>query len=286
MALTSVQLSHHPEFHDEIRLHARALLDAHERFPRISSVFATEQRAMMGSIAFSLYFMSGLETPHRSFTLARFYELVEDFSVASRNTAEAFIKEMLKYGYLRYASSDGDRRVRPFEPTETSMDALMTWAMAHLHTLDGFDGGARAVAVANEPDVLFKLHPQVAVGLVGEGRKEEFSGTLSLFAWVVNSKLFLLRILAGMGPVDASLDQVSTDIDSIADLAAWLGVSQTHFARKLRDAETMGSIGWRGQRGQSPMWVSTGFLKEITDEQASRLAFFDAAYDAVFGERT
>tara|TARA_R110000868_G_scaffold29330_8_gene109034 strand:+ start:2784 stop:3644 length:861 start_codon:yes stop_codon:yes gene_type:complete len=282
MALTSLELSGLPAFHDEVRLHARALLEAHEQYPRLSSVFATEQRAMMGSIAFSLYFMSEPEAPRRSFTLARYLDLVESYSVASRNTADAFIKEMLKYGYLRYADAESDRRARPFEATETSMDGLLMWAMAHLRTLDNFDGGKRVGTVAQDPDVLFKLHPLIAVGLVGDGRKEEYSGTLSLFAWVVNSKLFFLRILAGMGPVEEGATQITTDIDSIPQLAAWMNVSQTHFARKLREAEDMGSIGWSGPRGQSPMWISTQFLHEMTNEQASRLAFFDTAFEAVF----
>jgi hypothetical protein len=285
MALTAAQISLHPSFYDEIRLHAQALLRAHEAFPRISSVFATEQRSMLGSIAFSLYFMSEPGVAPRSFTMAQYYDVVEAFKVSSRNTADAFIKEMLKYGYIRYASSDSDRRSRPFEPTETSVNALMTWAMAHLRTLDNFDGGQRAEVVSQDPDVLFKLHPHIAAGLVGDGRKEESSGTLALFAWVVNSKLFLLRILAGMGNVDEETSQISTDIDSLVDLVAWLGVSQSHFARKLREAEAMGSLGWRGQRGLSPMWISTGFLKEMLDEQTARLAFFDYAFDIVFGEK-
>ncbi len=33
-----------------------------------------------------------------------------------------------------------------------------------------------------------------------------------------------LRILAGMGPVEAGASRVSTDIKSIVDLAAWLPV--------------------------------------------------------------
>ena len=73
-----------------------------------------------------------------------------------------------------------------------------------------------------------------------------------------------------------------TDIESTADLTRWMNVSRTHLARKLRDAEDMGSLGWCGDRGNSQMWISSGFLHEIVSEQASRLAFFDMAYELVF----
>ncbi len=282
MALTALQISCHPKSHDEIRLHARALLDAHEKFPRLSSVFASEQRGMMANIAFSLYFDPASDLPRRGIVLARFLALVEERGVASRNTADVFIKEMIKYGYLRPFSVDGDRRMRPLEPTETSMAGFVTWVMAHLKTLDGFDGGARADAVMRNLDALSKLQPLVATDLVGDGSQAEYPETLALFAWVNNSKLFSLRILAGMGDAEAGASQVSTDVESVAELAEWMNVSQTHLTRKLREAEAMGSIGWTGRRGQSSMWISTGFLKELTDEQASRLAVFDAAFDAVF----
>lgn len=287
MSLTALQLSGFPAFHDAVRSHARALLDAHEAFPRLSSVFASEQRGMMANIGLSLYFQTGMEAGQRSIVLARFVELVERYGVASRNTADAFIKELLKYGYLRHSPAAGDRRVRPLEPTETAMAGVATWAMAHLRTLDELDGGARAEFFMRDPDVLSRLQPHIAHGLVGEGGQATYPPTLALFAWVNNAKLLTLRILAGMGPLEAGASRVSTDIDSIGDLAVWLNIARTHLTPKLREAEAMGGLGWSGARGKSPMWISTGFLREMVDEQAARLAFFDAAFDAIFsGEST
>jgi len=284
MSLTALDIARHPRFHQESRLHARALLEAHEQFPRLSSVFASEQRGMMAGIALSLYFNSVPDLPRRGIVLARFLDQVEAHGVASRNTADVFIKEMVKYGYLRPFPVDGDRRRRPLEPTETSMACFVMWAMVHLATLDSFDAGERSAVVGRDLDVLSRLLPHIAVGLVGDGGMAEYPETLSLFAWVNNSKLLTLRILAGVSDVESGVSRVRTDVDSIAELATWMNVSQTHLTRKLREAEAMGSIGWNGRRGQSPMWISTGFLKEMTDEQASRLGVFDAAFDTVFSD--
>ena len=63
--------------------------------------------------------------------------------MASRNTADAFIKEMINYNFVRYIPGGKDKRIRPLEPTSTTLDTLSSWAMVHLATLDGLDGGQR-----------------------------------------------------------------------------------------------------------------------------------------------
>jgi hypothetical protein len=67
---------------------------------------------------------------------------------------------------------------------------------------------------------------------------------------------------------------------SVAAMAQWLRISRTHMARKLADAEEMGSIGWQGRRGHSVMWVSAGFRREYAMAQATKLPIIDTAFSA------
>jgi hypothetical protein len=60
-------------------------------------------------------------------------------------------------------------------------------------------------------------------------------------------------------------------------------LSRTHLARKLREAEAMGSLGWEGRRGHSVMWVSRGFREEYASAQAIKLSIVDHACEAVLG---
>jgi hypothetical protein len=69
-------------------------------------------------------------------------------------------------------------------------------------------------------------------------------------------------------------------------MAERLMLSRTHLSRKLKAAEAMGSIGWQGKRGQSLMWVSSGFRREYAMAQAVKLAIVDAAFAACFGRQT
>lgn len=277
MPLPASEIVSRPNFHDEVRRHARALLEIHEQYPRISSVFATEQRAMLGNIAFKQYFESNSLLPRRGILLARYLDAVEASGVASRNTADSFIKGMLKYGYLRTFEVPGDKRLHPLEPTETAITAFIMWLAVHLDTLDALDGGERIAVLGRNSDLVADIHVEASSNLLGDGAAAEYSQTLALFAWVNNSKLLTLRLLAGVGDVEAGATRVSTDLGSIVELADWLGISRSHLTRKMREAEEMGSLGWEGKRDKSPLWISTGFLKEMTDECAARLAILDAA---------
>lgn len=285
MPLTVSAILRHPDIHNEVRLLARDLLKINERHPRLASVFATEQRSMMGNIAFRVYFASVPELPRHGILLARFLDEVEASGVASRNTADGFIKEMTKYGYARQFDIPGNKRIRPYEPTETTIGVLIEWAMAHVATLDRLDSGNRVASVTGDLDTVSRLHVELSRDLLGDGSEAQYSRTLALFAWVNNSKLLNGRLLGGMGDVAPGATRVSTDIDSIAELASFLNISRTHLTRKIREVEAIGSIFWEGRRGLSPMWISTGFVQELIDECAARLAIFDAAYKVLFGNR-
>jgi len=71
-------------------------------------------------------------------------------------------------------------------------------------------------------------------------------------------------------------------VTSISGLALRLKLSRTQLSRKIAEAEAMGSLGWNGRRGRSPVWVSTGFRYEYHKAQALKLAIIDAAFDACF----
>ena len=109
--------------------------------------------------------------------------------------------------------------------------------------------------------------------------------TFSLFTWLNNGGLVMDWLIAGIEETDPDAERVATGIVSIAALAERLKLSRTHLARKLGDAEALGSIGWQGKRGQSVMWVSAGFRREYVTAQAVKLAIIDAAFDAGFRGR-
>ena len=279
MALSADEIAGHPGLHAAIRQQSQLLLQIYDGNPRLASVFGTQHRWLMAQAALALHFRGD----GRGTSGARILDFVSRHGVASRNTADAFIKEMLKYGYARLLPQADDKRTRPLEPTEASLDALHGWLGIHLATLDRLDRGQRLETFLGTQGALASLQPRIADGLLSSHRVRHPERTFSLFTWLNNGGLVMDWLIAGIEDTDPDAERVATGIVSIAALAERLKLSRTHLARKLGDAEALGSIGWQGKRGQSVMWVSAGFRREYVRAQAVKLAIIDAAFDACFG---
>lgn len=273
MAFSANEIAGHTALHGNIRNQAKALLAAYESSPRLASVFATQQRWLMAHAGLAVYFRQS------ALTTARFLQLVEQHSVASRNTADAFIKEMLRYNYVEPLPDNTDRRSNPLRPTTQTLQTVTAWAMIHLTTLDGLDGGSRLATFVSTPDALGRLQPGIADGLLTSGPVRTPEKTFSLFTWLNNGGVVMEWLISGVDPSLADQDHIPTGVVSIGEFANWLKLSRTHLARKLREAEDLGSIGWLGQRGHSVMWMSRDFYREYIDAQAVKLAIIDQAFE-------
>ena len=96
MTMTVDEILDHPALEPSVRGQAQALLSMQGSSPRISSVFATQQRWLMAHAALALYFRSEAKEAGGGLLTERFLEIVTQHDIASRNTAASFLKEMLK----------------------------------------------------------------------------------------------------------------------------------------------------------------------------------------------
>jgi hypothetical protein len=284
MAFTPEQIAAHPALHACIREQSRAMLNAFADNPRLSSVFATQQRWLMGHAALALYFRRIPDDDRTGFNAARFFDVIRRHDVASRNTADAFIKEMIYYRHTHYLPGGSDKRVRSLEPSKDALEALNGWAIAHLATLDMLDGGRRLSIYLAADNPLARLQPLIADALLTNDIVRRPPKTFSLFTWLNNGGVVMDWLIAGIEPAGPEVDRMPTSVFSIADMAGWLKLSRTHLTRKLREAEAMGSIGWQGRRGKSVMWVSKEFRAEYAMAQAVKLSIIDAAFEASYGQ--
>lgn len=179
MALTVDDILIHPALEQCIRGQARSLLLIHDASPRIASLFATQQRWLMAHAALAQYFREVANSGAGLLT-ERVLDLVVRHEIASRNTAAAFLKEMLKYGIVCHVAASEGRRHRPVEPAPTTLDALLHWHLVHLATLDGIDGGDRSAALRAQPETLASLQTLIADGLLGSNMVREPDRTFAL----------------------------------------------------------------------------------------------------------
>jgi hypothetical protein len=285
MAMTADDILYHPALEFHVRGQAKSLLQINDASPRLASLFGTRQRWLMAHAALSQYFRdaAAAATEADAGTLAgRLVDLVVRYEIASPNTATAFLKELMKYGIVQHVAASEGRRVRPIEPTPITLAALFLWHQVHLTTLDGLDGGGRVAALRAEPEKLRRIQPLIADGLLGSAPVRKPEPTFALFAWVDEGGIVMDRLIVGCEHGTVSNDRITTDVRSISGLALRLKLSRTQLSRKIAEAEAMGSLGWLGRRGRSPVWVSTGFQYEYHKAQALKLAIIDAAFDACF----
>ena len=285
MALTADDILAHPALAAGVRNQAQALLMVHQASPRTASPFATQQRWLMAQSALAAYFRNEEAEAGSGVLAERFVDLVVHHDLASRNTAAAFIREMLKYGIVRHVAASEGRRYRPIEPSPMTLAALSHWHVVHLATLDRLDGGLRSATLRAQPTLLGGIQPLIADGLLASHAVREPDGTFSLFTWINDGGIVMDRLIAGCRGDAAGLAQIPTDVTSVSGLAQGLNLSRSQLSRKFAAAEAMGSLGWSGTRGKSVLWVSAGFWREYHAAQAVKLAIVDAAFAAVSARR-
>ena len=282
MSLGYEDIANHPRLAPCIRQQASTLLSIQEANPRTASIFATQQRWLIAHVALAHCFRSAGSDRAGGLHAAKFIDAVVSHRVASRNTADAFLKEMRKYGYLQNAPAGYDRRIRPLEPTTTSIEAICAWLGAHLNTLDALDGGDRRAAFMARPRSIASIQPLIAEGLLHSNAIRDPDPAFSLFTWLNEGGIVMDWLCAGLADVAPGCERIPSTVVSFADIGRRISLSRTHLARKLRMAEAMGSLGWLGERGKSTMWVSAGFLREYYSQQAAKLAIIDSAFHEGF----
>ncbi len=279
VVLSFDQIVDHARLPDLIRRQSGALVGAFEADPRPTSVFATQQRWLMAHAALGLYFRS----EHRRIVFSDFLNLVARHQVASRNTAHAFIKEMVQYGLAHPVDDARDRRTRPVVPGEESLRQIGGWLMLHLATLDGLDDGARVQAASADAGVLARVQPLIADALLTTPSIREPAGTFALFTWLNGGGIVMDRIMTSIPQVGTAAGRIPTGIASLDQLTGALPLSRSHLMRKLREAEAMGSLGWENGGDRPVLWISHGFWREYVAAQAVKLAIIDRACSAVTG---
>ena len=277
-SLSAEDIERRPRLASCIRQQARALSSIQERNPRIAAIFATQQRWLLAHLALSIHFRAVAGGAADDLRPSIFIAAARAHGVASRNTADAFMKEMLKYGYAEPVPTGADRRVRSFAVAEFAVQTLAAWLVVHLTTLDALDDGSRREAFLADPARIAEIQPRIADGLLSSAAIRDPTPSFSLFTWLNEGGVVMDWLCAGLADAPSDTERIPTSVASLADIGERIRLSRSQLYRKLRMAESMGSLGWTGERGNSRMWVSAAFLDEYYAQQAAKLAIIDRAF--------
>lgn len=272
------ELVAHPLFAEVDRQIAGHLIAIHRETPRLARLKASHRKWLMTHSMYALSIGRREDDPASGLNAARFIEIATTIGAASRNTADAFLKELLAYKFLREVSHGHDRRMRFLETTEVSNKAMSSWFMGHMLGLDRLDGGNRhATAMAN-PGIFRIAQPRAAERLITNPVWRYPAPSIAAFLFAEFGGMILHEIIHRMmdfTPVDG---RVTVGAMSVPALSRQYGVSVTNIKSMFRKTEEVGLLGWEGPRGNRVLWLSQTLLDDYLFWQAQKFAALDEAF--------
>lgn len=246
--------------------------------PRLTSIFASQQRWLMAQAGLALHYDRNEADPATGLYSRRFVGVAIAHGIASRNTAATFVQEMLAYRFIRYCDNPPDHRTRPLEPTETAYKAVWKWLNAHLTILDGLDGGSRANRVAYGDPLFARIQPRIAQGILQNDAVRNPGATFSLFTWANSGGVVMDYLISRIADFDPNRARIDIGAIIAGDISERYAISKTNLMRLMNKASSMGSLGVDHHAGKSHVWLSQGFIREYWNYQAEKFAIIDAAF--------
>ncbi|MBB5573264.1 hypothetical protein [Rhizobium paranaense] len=261
---------------------SREMVAAYVGNPRMSSVFASQQRWLMAQAGLGLHY-GGIDGEPPGFYARRFVDYVLKHEIASHNTALSFIQEMLAYRYMRHLPDSPDKRLRPIEPTEAAVEQLAKWFYIHLMVLDSLDGSQRIATFVERPELVAVLQPTVASRIIASDRVRHPGETFDLFTWANSGGVIMDYLISRIGTMDPTAARMDIGPISFSEICERFLISRTHVKRLMSKASAMGSVGWVGSPGKSHFWLSRGFIQEYWDYQAEKFAIIGNVWEETVG---
>ncbi|OCP10263.1 hypothetical protein BC374_18655 [Ensifer sp. LC13] len=272
LAFTKDDFLQHRSFRAILQASARDLMTAYDSFPRVARLVASHQKWTLSQAIYALHLEREPGNPDTGITTARLLKFVHETGGASRNTAAAFIAELLTYKLLRDAEGGRARKkVRPLEPTEISEGAMLRWFMSQMGTLDRFDGKGRVQRVEADPSLFQRAQPIAARLLLSDRRWSEPPDGVATFVWTECGGLLLDDLMSRPNGLDPVEGKVWVEAN-LSDLAAHYMLSNTHIRRIFTRAQDAGLLGRPAEGPRGIFWLSERLIDEYCYWQAVKLA--------------
>lgn len=276
-ALDRDSIFHHPRFFDvEIEI-ARHLIDIHSETPRLARLKASHRKWLMTHALFALHLSRTPDDPLSGLTTMRFCELANQYDAASRNTAAAFLAEMIAYKFLRYVPDIPDRRIRVLEVTEIAEAAMESWFMGHMECLDRLDGGNRAALAAADPAVFRLAQPYAASYLCTHPGWAQPPESVLHFEGSELGGMVLHEIVSRMTTRTEVDGRIVAAPVGISEMSEKYAISVTNVKRMFNRAQEDGLLGWERPRRKGNLWLAPSFLDDYLGWQAEKFAGLDMA---------
>lgn len=277
-AMTPAMLVAHPLFPMVDRDIAGHLITIHRDTPRLARLKASHRKWLMTQSMYALSIQRREDDPNSGLNPARFIGIATTIGAASRNTADAFLKELLAYKFLREVVHGTDKRMRFLETTEASDRAMMSWFMGHMRGLDRLDGGERERICAADPRIFRLAQPRAAERLIANPVWRYPADSIRAFLFAEFGGMILHELMNQIDAFSAVEGRVVVGPVSVPALAQQYGISVTNIKTMFKKTEEAGFVGWIGTRGNRTLWLSEAFLADYLMWQAQKFSALDEAF--------
>lgn len=279
--LAHTEIAQHPQFPRAEELVARRLIGLQEKAPRLVRLKSSHRKWLITHSLFALDSQRDPADPLSGLTASRLIDVVVDISAASRNTASAFLQELLAYKFLREIPDVPDRRIRLFQLTDISVNAMKIWFDAHMEALDILDGGNRAAVCAARPELFRRAHMRAAAALVEDETWRDPRPSIAPFLWSDAGGMVLHDIITRLPTARSDGDRLLLGPLALSDLAERYSVSVSNVKRMFSSVEKEALAGWTQPRRRGSFWISQGMLGDYFHWQAAKFAALDEAIHAI-----
>lgn len=255
------------------------MIELYDHFPRVARLVAAQQKWLLTQAAYALYVQRDPADPLSGITASRLLDTIVEFGAASRNTATAFLAQLLAYKLIRDVPGSPSKRSRPLEPTEISHEAMILWFRGQMRSLDLLDGGDRVARLEADPEIFRRAQPLAAKRLIADKAWREPPISISCFVWTEYGGLILDDFISRI------INTVPQDgyhwVEELrfAELSNHYSLSRTHIRRLFTRAEALGSIGWQDRNGsKSRIWATASFIDDYKRWQSVKFCALKWAY--------
>jgi hypothetical protein len=254
------------------------LLTVHSTIPAEVHYLADTRRWMMIQMALALYFDHRRDPKCPALSPKSLSAALEHSSMVSRNTVQAFLRELARVHFIEAAAPQIIRQ-RVTKVSEKSEKLMMVYLDIHLRALDMIDGCDRSAFLHQHPAFIAYLQPEFAKRICRSAAWYNPPEMIQCFTTSASGSSILHDLVLATRSLDADAEgRIWIGAVSTKALAQRYRVSPAHIARMLSRASDIGAIGWSRPARRGECWISDQLARSYLLWQAEKLSTLSAAF--------
>lgn len=272
-------LAAEPGFADAVRGLACDMMRLHARHPRAARLVSTQQKWLLSQSIYALHFERDPADPLSGITATRLLAFIRGQGTVSRNTATAFLAELVAYRLLCDMPGNPGRRSRPLEPAGQTDEMMDEWVLAHMRCLNALGAAELPSGIDDIRRLVQLAQPRTVRQLLANPHWRTPPESVGLFVLTQAGALVLDDLIARItGPAPRDGRYSLLDVRPSA-FSREYRVSSTHMRRVFARAEKLGLIGWSEPGRKGGFWLCQRFFEDYLSWQAIKLETFADALD-------